>query len=94
MAILKQTLNVNGNLMNSPKKEITVTLDNSIAITDINSILPNNGSKYDNNEIQLIPSGSSATILSIDTMYVCTFIAEGSVDGKWECIGKIPYITT
>lgn len=91
--ILKTTLTVNGYSKNSPTKEIVVTLDGSITVGEINNFLPNNNSRYDK-EVERIPSGSSAQLLSIDTMYACTFIAEGSADGTWKCIAKIPYITT
>ena len=44
--ILKMTLNSKGNWINCPKSEITITLDGSITIADINTYLPNNGTKY------------------------------------------------
>ena len=82
-------------------KEIVVTLDGAITISEINNFLPNNGSRYNKTEnIDFIPSGSNATILSGDTMYVCIFIAEeglistqtGYKEGKWKCIAKTTYI--
>lgn len=99
MAILKKTLNTNGYSKNSPVKEITVTLDNSITLLDINNILPNNGTRYDD-DIEFIPSGSTTTLLTIDTMYVCVFIAEigtlctdnNNLEGEWKTISEIPFI--
>ena len=98
--ILKQTLNENGNMKNSPTKVITITLDSPISINDVNSYLPNNGSRYDSKEVQLIPSNSSATILTTDEMIVCVFIAESGVvnpvtnnlEGVWKVISELPFI--
>lgn len=96
--ILKTTLNSNGRI-NSPVKEITVTVDESVIPSTINNFLPNNNSSYDKST-GFIPSGSSATIYSTDTMLVCSFIAEiGTVDdtktewinGLWKCIASVSY---
>lgn len=98
--ILRQTLNENGNLKNSPTKVITITLDSPISINNVNDYLPNNGSKYDEKEVQLIPSNSSATILTTDEMIVCAFIAEsglvhaktGYQEGVWKVISELPFM--
>lgn len=98
--ILRQTLNENGNLKNSPTKVITITLDSPISINNVNDYLPNNGSKYDEKEVQLIPSNSSSTILTTDEMIICTFIAEsglidpitGFQEGTWKVISELPFM--
>jgi hypothetical protein len=86
---------------NSKTYSITVVLDGSILVSDINLYLPNNGSRYNTIEnTGFIPSNSTATILSADTYYVCVFIAEnGSInaitqrqEGIWKCIGKKSYL--
>lgn len=100
MAILKTTLNNNGNSTNSPLKEITVSVDESVSTSNINDYLPNNNSKYDSKETQFIPTGSSATIYCSDAMLVCSFNAEiGTVDstntewlsGIWKCLARVVY---
>ena len=96
--ILKQTLNSNGYSKNSPLKEITVTLDSSITPLDVNSILVNNGTKY-SKDMEFIPSGSTATILTPTEMFVCVFIAETGVlcpsnnnlEGEWKVISQLPF---
>jgi hypothetical protein len=99
MAILKTTLNTNGNLINSPLKEITVSVDEAVTTANVNDYLPNNNSKY-SEEFMFIPTGSSGTIYASDAMLVCSFNAEiGTVDdtkttwlcGQWKCLARVAY---
>lgn len=89
--ILKTTLTVNGYSKNSPTKEIVVTLDGSILISEINDYLPNNKNRY-NDEVGGIPSGSTATLLTSDTMIVAVFNAEASAEGTWKVISELPFM--
>lgn len=100
--ILKATYEADNFKPNSRTYNITVTLDEDIAtISDINLYLPNNGSLYQKIDgIALVPSNSSATILTPIAIYLCVFIAEnGSVnsntkyqEGIWKCLGKKDFL--
>jgi hypothetical protein len=100
--ILNATYTHNGFKPNATQYDIVVTLDGEITIADINSYLPNNGSRYQTiSGVSCIPSKSMATILSTGTMFVCVFIAEiGSInsttkyqEGIWKCLGKKIYLS-
>ena len=100
MAVIEQVLNKKGLTYNSPIDEITVVLDSDLSsVSDINLVLPNNNSKFDES-IGFIPSASTVTLLTPTMMYVCIFYSQnGTVDGtntqwvsgEWKCISMLPY---
>lgn len=100
MAILKSIYRGSNIREFVPKANIEVFTDSEVLNTDIGTVLPNNGSRYDTVEnIKYVPSGSSGVVYTPSTMIVATFIAElGSIDtttgyneGVWNVIARVPY---
>jgi hypothetical protein len=102
MAILKTTYQASNFNQNSITYEITVTSDTDITSTDIDTVLPNNGSKYGTlTGISFIPTGSSATIYCPNYMIITDFTAESGTintttnhqEGHWVILAKVTYKT-
>jgi hypothetical protein len=99
MTVLKMTYQGSNFKPNSTMYDITVTTDSDITNADVDTILPNNGSRFGTlDNIKYIPSGSSATIYTPIAMVVCSFIAElGTVsttnynEGIWKVLARVVY---
>jgi|GEM_PF-3098383 len=86
---------------NSKKYEITVTVDDEIDSTTINTILPNNGERYKTvSGLAFLPTDSSATIYTPTKMIVASFVAEfgtginittGYKDGTWKILASVAF---
>jgi hypothetical protein len=101
--ILESNYISNGFNQNSTQYDIVVSLDDTIAISTINSCLPNNGDRYATLEhINTIPTGSTSVIYTPQEMIICVFVSShgtlnsttGMKTGMWYCIGKKSYVTT
>lgn len=104
MNILKGTFEATNYSPNATVYQITMTIDNDLLdISDINSLLCNNGSRYKTIEgLAYISTNSTAIVYSPSFLYMYKFVAEqgtlnsstGYNEGIWRCIGKKGYITT
>lgn len=101
MNVLNQTYEANNYAPNSKTYQITMTVDTDFSDTsEANSILCNNGSRYQTvNGLAFISTNSSATIYSPNYMYIYSFISEygdkssttGYNEGVWKCIAKVGF---
>ena len=85
---------------NAKKYEITVTVDEEVDAITINSILPNNGERYQTvSNIAYVSTDSSATIYTPTKMVVASFIAQfgsdnvttGKKEGLWKILASVVY---
>ena len=85
---------------NSKKYEITVTVDDEIDSTTINTILPNNGERYKTvSGLAFLPTDSSATIYTPTKMIVASFVAQfgdynsetKNKEGLWKILASVAF---
>lgn len=100
MTILKNVFVGTNYKPNSTQMTIKVFLDSDITNTDINTVLPNNGTRFKTvDNVNVIPSGSTGIIYTPTAMIVCTFMAElGTLNSKIDCnegiwgvLARVPY---
>lgn len=100
MAILKSTYQASNFSPNSHLYEITVSVDEELDATTINTVLPNNGDRMKTVDfLGFIPTGSSATVYTPLNMHVANFISESGVvnadtgyqTGSWKILASVSY---
>jgi hypothetical protein len=102
--ILKSTYQASNFKPNSELRELTITLDSDIDISEINSYLPNNGDRFGTMSaegINYLATESSAVVVCPSYKYMCSFVAEygtvvnsatGWKNGVWKAFAKIEFI--
>ena len=90
----------NGQSYPKPIKELDVTTNSVVSVSDINNYLPNNGTRY-NSKDGYIPNNSMVNFQTGDSLIVAMFNAnKGAVstfnsnwiEGEWNVIAKVPFI--
>lgn len=99
--ILSCELEEYGHIKNNPSKTIRITLNEEITVSNINSILPNNGDNYTTTDgINYLPDCSEAKIVTPLYFIIAIFVSNvgnvssktGYKNGEWRILSKNKFI--
>lgn len=84
----------------TPTKTLDVSTNDIVVIGDVNSYLPNNGTRY-NKRIGYIPNNSFVNFQTGDSFIIAIFnLNKGTlcnetnwIEGEWKVISKVPFLS-
>ena len=89
----------NGQYYPKPTKTLDISTNDIVAIGDVNSYLPNNGTRY-NIKDGYIPNNSFVNFQTGDSLIIAIFNSDRGIlcnetnwiEGEWRVISKVPFL--